>query len=372
MKEGLKAGVITFHSAHNYGATLQAWALQKALQKLGAAPCIVNYHPWVIDKLYVVPRLDTAAKRMQYLKKKDVRKRRRKLKTKYAKYQKFLKDHFKFVGDYTTYEELAANPPGLDFYITGSDQVWNPDHTGGYDPAYFLEFAQEGSRRISYAASIGRDRFPAQYREACGKALARFSAISVRESSAVGAVEEVVGKTPKVVLDPTLLLSREEYDAIKVAGERTERYILVYMMETNRGLIQLANKLSVVTGLPIIQRKPGKVFHNELESFYTHTPGEFLGEVERAEYVLTNSFHGTVFSVIYERPFVSMLHSQTGSRTVDLLKALGLEDHILYEARDFKDMKQFGIGNPKELRKKIEELRESSIAFLSGALGAGK
>lgn len=372
MKEGLKAGVITFHSAHNYGATLQAWALQKALQKLGVTPCIVNYHPWVIDRLYVVPRLDTAAKRLQYLKKKDVRKRRRKLKLKYTKYQKFLKDNFEFVGDYTTYEELAANPPGLSCYITGSDQVWNPDHTGGYDPAYFLEFAEEGSRRISYAASIGRERFPAQYREACADALKHFSAISVRECSAVGAVEEVVKKTPEVVLDPTLLLSRGEYDAIKVASKRTERYILVYMIETNRGLVQLANSLSAVTGLPIIQRKPGKVFHNELESFYTHTPGEFLGEVEQAEYVLTNSFHGTVFSVIYKRPFVSMLHSQTGSRTVDLLKALGLEDHILYEAKDFKDMKQFGIRDPKELKKKVEELRETSLAFLVRALGAGE
>lgn len=372
MKESLKAGVVTFHSAHNYGATLQAWALQKALKKLGVTPCVVNYHPWVIDRLYVVPRLDTAAKRMQYLKKKDVRKRRRKLKTKYTKYRKFLKDHFEFVGDYTTYEELAANPPGLDAYITGSDQVWNPDHTGGYDPAYFLEFAQEGSRRISYAASIGRDRFPAQYREACAGALGRFSAISVRECSAAGAVEEVTGKVPEVVLDPTLLLSREEYEEIKVAGERTGRYILVYMMETNRGLVQLANNLSVVTGLPIIQRKPGKVFRNELESFYTHTPGEFLGEMERAEYVLTNSFHGTVFSVIYERPFVSMLHSQTGSRTTDLLKTLGLESHILYEARDFKDMKQFEIGNRKEVKKKVEELRETSLAFLLRALGIEK
>ncbi|MDE6875508.1 MAG: polysaccharide pyruvyl transferase family protein [Lachnospiraceae bacterium] len=368
----MRAGVVTFHNAHNYGATLQAWALQKALQKLGVQPCIVNYHPWVIDRLYVVPRLDTAAKRMQYLKKKEVRRRRRKLKTKFSKYQKFLKEHFEFAGDYTDYGELAKNPPGLDCYITGSDQVWNPDHTGGYDPAYLLEFAEKGSRRISYAASIGRERFPAQFRDAYAGALKHFSAISVREQSAAGAVKEAVGKPPAIVLDPTLLLEREEYDPIKAESKRQERYILVYMIETNRKLIQLADSLSVVTGLPVIQRKPGKIFRNELESFYTHTPGEFLGEMERAEYVLTNSFHGTVFSIIYERPFVSMLHSQTGSRTVDLLKTLGLENHILYEARDFKDMKQFVIENPKELKSRIEELRAESVAFLTKALGVKK
>ena len=102
----MKTGVVTFHSAHNYGATLQAWALQKAIKKLGVTPCIVNYHPEVIDRLYTVPRLDTWAKRMQYLKKREVRARRRKLKIKYTRYQRFLREHFALVGDYTIYEEL--------------------------------------------------------------------------------------------------------------------------------------------------------------------------------------------------------------------------------------------------------------------------
>ena len=365
----MKTGVVTFHSAHNYGATLQAWALQKAIKKLGVTPCIVNYHPEVIDRLYTVPRLDTWAKRMQYLKKREVRARRRKLKIKYTRYQRFLREHFALVGDYTIYEELISNPPGLDCYIVGSDQVWNPDHTGGFDPAYLLEFAEKSSRRVSYAASIGRERFPAQYRNNFGEALKKFTAVSVREDSAVGAVAEVTGQEPSVVLDPTLLLLREEYEEIKVPTKRAERYILVYMMETNRRLVQLADNISIATGLPVIQRKPGRIFRNELESFYTHTPGEFLGEMEGAEYVITNSFHGTVFAIIYGRPFLSMLHSKTGSRTVDLLRSLGLEDHILYEARDFKDMKQFKIKNPRELKKRVEELRAESLRFLCGALG---
>ena len=107
----MKTGVVTFHIAHNYGATLQAWALQKAIKKLGVTPCIVNYHPEVIDRLYTVPRLDTWAKRMQYLKKREVRARRRKLKIKYTRYQRFLREHFELVGDYTIYEELISNPP---------------------------------------------------------------------------------------------------------------------------------------------------------------------------------------------------------------------------------------------------------------------
>lgn len=366
----MRTGVVTFHSAHNYGATLQTWALQKALKKLGADPCVIHYHPDIIDRLYIPPKLNTAAKRWQYLTRKEVRKRRRKLKTKYIRYNEFLKNHLTLCGDYRTYEELKTDPPGMECYIAGSDQVWNPDHTGGFDPAYLLEFAEQDAVKIAYAASIGRENFPVQLRDNYAAGIRDFDAVSVREQSAAAAVSEAFGKTVSVVLDPTLLLDRREYEEIKVPSQRSERYILVYMMENNRSLVRLANSISVVTGLPVIQRKPGRIFKNELDSFFTHTPGEFLGEMEKAEYVITNSFHGTVFSIIYERPFISMLHSETGSRTIDLLNSLDLGSHILNEAKDFKNMGQFTIEDPLALRRKVEMLRLDSIEFLKQALGA--
>ncbi len=364
----MRAGVITFHSAHNYGATLQTWALQKALKKIGAEPCVIHYHPESIDRLYRPTKIKGVADAWKYVTHKTVRTRIRKMKKKYEKYNAFLKKNLKLYGDYHTWEELQAAPPELDCYITGSDQVWNTDHTGGYDPAYLLEFAKEGARRVSYAASVGRERFLPQYREKFANSLRSFDAISVREESAQRGVAEASGKPVSVVLDPTLLLNREEYDEIKVPSARREPYILVYMMENNKSMIELANSISVATGLPIIQRKPGKLFKNELESFYTHTPGEFLGEIEQAEYVITNSFHGTVFSVIYQRPFISMLHSETGSRTIDLLKSLGLESHILEKTKLFKSMSQFTIEEPDTLRLRIESMRLASLEFLKQAV----
>ena len=364
----MRAGVITFHSAHNYGATLQTWALQKALKKLDVTPCVVNYHPECIDRLYRPERITGFAARWKYISRKKVRMRARKLKTKFVCYNRFLNDHLSLAGDYTTYEELKKNPPIFDCYITGSDQVWNTDHTNGFDPAYLLAFAPEGTKKISYAASVGRENFLPQFRESFASELVTFDAVSVREASSADAVREASGKEVSVVLDPTLLLEKEEYEEIKVSREGKERYILVYMMENNRSMIRLANSLSVVTGLPVIQRKPGKIFRNELESFYTHTPGEFLGDIEKADSVLTNSFHGTVFSIIYRRPFVSMLHSETGSRTIDLLKSLGLEKHILKEAKDFKSMGQFDIREQELLDEKIRMLREQSYEFLKNAL----
>ncbi|MDE7298310.1 MAG: polysaccharide pyruvyl transferase family protein [Lachnospiraceae bacterium] len=368
----MRAGVITFHSAHNYGATLQTWALQKAIAKLGAEPCVVNYHPAVIDNLYAVPKLNTRAKRWRYLKKRSERKRRKQLKLRFARYSAFLQNNLRLEGDYRTCEELAANPPGLDCYIAGSDQIWNPDHTGGFDPAYFLGFAEKGARKIAYAVSIGRDHFPAQYRDVFGAAIREFDAVSVREPSAADAVSEAFGSRVPVVLDPTLLLRREEYDEIKVPTKRKEKYILVYMMENNRRLVRLANSISVVTGLPVIQRKPGKIFHSELTPFFTEHPGEFLGELAGAEYVLTNSFHGTVFSLIYEKPFLSLLHSQTGSRISDLLEELGLTGHLLRDGKDFHDMGQFFLEDAAGLRRRIETMRADSIRFLEDALRQGQ
>lgn len=367
-KNNMKVGVVTFHNAHNYGATLQTWALQKTLKKLDAEPCVVHYHPDIIDHLYEVPKLDTAAKRWKYLSKKSERVRRRKIKIKYHRYRAFLNQNLTMAGDYRTWEELKNNPPGLDCYIVGSDQVWNPDHTGGFDPAYILDFAEERAKKIAYAASVGRERFPAQYREQYKSAIQKFDAVSVREPSAAAEVSEAFGREVPVVLDPTLLLERAEYDEIKVPSERKEKYILVYMMETNKKLVRLANRLSVVTGLPIIQRRQGKVFRNELPSFFTEHPGEFLGEIEKAEYVVTNSFHGTVFSIIYERPFISMLHSETGSRTSDLLMELGMEKHLLMDGKDFKSMGQFTIEDKAGLRRRIGKMRANSIEFLKGAL----
>lgn len=367
----MKTAVITFHSAHNYGATLQTWALQKALKKLGTDPCVIHYHPQVIDRLYEVPKLDTVKKRGQYLFHKSVRERHKQLKLKYSKYNAFIKSHLELAGDYTTYDELLANPPKADCYIAGSDQIWNPDHTDGADPAYLLRFLPENVCRVAYAASIGRERFPAQYEAEYTEGIRSFSAVSVREVTAKTAVEKAFGREVPVVLDPTMLLTKAEYEEIKVPTKRKEKYILVYMMENNRELISLANRISVVTGFPIIQRKPGRIFHSELPSFFTDTPGEFLGELEKAEYVITNSFHGTVFSMIYEKPFVSMLHTETGSRISDLLKSVGMEEHLIRPKRKFRSMEQFAIKDALALRRRIAELRRESICFLKEALQIG-
>ena len=361
----MKVGVITFHSANNYGATLQAWALQKVLKGLGADAGVINYHPDIIDALYDPMQLSRGPKR--YAKMLKIALRKRDSLKRYNSFQKFLHKNFKLIGDFRRYEELAAARLGLDAYIVGSDQVWNPTHIGGYDPAYYLEFAEAGSRKISYAASIGSDYINPKYKDKMKNALSSFNAISVRERSIKDAISELSGKPAQLVLDPTLLLAREDYDEIKVKSRIKEPYILLYMIEKNPQVIALANRLSVSLGMPVIQRRPIKGLTNELPPFYTADAGQFLGLIEGASYVISNSFHGTVFSIIYGKPFVSMLHSDTGSRVVDLLTELGLESHIVHDLSDFEGFSSFALDS-EAVGKRLETLRQSSIDFLKKSL----
>lgn len=363
----MKVGVVTFHSAFNFGATLQTWALQKALRQLGAESCVINYHPKVIDSLYDPYEGKSGfdrTKRYWYLKLTAPERLVR-----FQRYSAFLKKNLTLAGDYKTYEELEKNPPKLDAYITGSDQVWNSSHIGGYDPAYYLEFAPEGSRKISYGASVGKNYVLPAYKEQIKNALKDYAAVSLREVSTTPAIEKLSKVPVKVVADPTFLLRREDYDEIRVDERRKEKYILVYMMEENQEVKKLANRVSKTLGYPIVQRRPVEKFVNEVESCYTATPGEFIGLVSNAEYVITNSFHGTVFSLIYEKPFISLLHSDTGSRTVDLLRNLRMEDHIVWDEKEFYDMEKFQIRNVEELRARIAKLRKDSRQYLGESLG---
>ncbi|MBQ9341877.1 MAG: polysaccharide pyruvyl transferase family protein [Lachnospiraceae bacterium] len=364
----MKVGVVTFHRAYNYGAVLQTWALQKALKNIGVTPFVINYHIPSMDRLYDPIRKKNpilrGLKTIKVYLTKPYHLRRRKV------YRAFFAKNYDMYGDFVSADDMKNLP--FDAVITGSDQVFNTSHTGGVDPAFFLTFVHKPVRKISYAASLGGDTFKAEEEDKIAEALKTFDYLSVRERGAVFAVSALSGKDVSIVPDPTLLLSKEDYEELKepckLKGTRDGHYILVYMMERNEELIKLANKISHDTGLPIAQRSYEKIFDNETELLYEHGPDEFLSVIENADYVITNSFHGTVFSLIYEKPFLSMLHSETGLRVTDLLKEVGLTDHILYNTSEYKGIEQFNINNTESLAKRKSELKKSGIDFLKKAL----
>ena len=359
----MKTGILTFHSAYNFGASLQAWALQTKLEELGVDAYMINYRPNIIDDLYnPMAHKRGIAKTRLYRKWYNSDQMLR-----YDNYEGFIKNQFHLMGEAYNYKELMEQRFDLDACIVGSDQVWNVEHTGG-DDAYFLDFLNSGIRKISYAASIVSDYIMPENVKMFEKGLASFDAISVREKTAKGLLTDYTDKNIDVVLDPTLLLDVKQYDRIKKPVEYKEKYILVYMMERNKELISLARYMSRLMGLPIVQRRQNVIFKNELKPMYTYTAGEFLSCIEQAEFVLTNSFHGTVFSILYGKPFISMLHSDTGSRTIDLLSTLGLESHLMYKLNKEKCIQTLQFDNQDEVYQKIVEQRKNSINFLKNAL----
>jgi hypothetical protein len=199
----MKVGVITFHSANNYGATLQTWALQKVLKDYGLNAGVINYHPDVIDSLYDPMMMKQGFERN--VKKLGLSLFNRQSLIRYNKFQSFLTKNFNLIGDFKTYEELENAGLDLDAYIVGSDQVWNPNHIGGFNPVYYLNFAEPGKKKIAYAASVGSDYIHPKYKEEMRNALSTYTGISVRESSIKEPVQELSEKPVKVVLDPTML-----------------------------------------------------------------------------------------------------------------------------------------------------------------------
>ena len=364
----MKVGAVTFHSAFNFGASLQTWALQQTLKACGVSPCLVHYHPPALDRLY--DPIKVSAPLARFVQRMKLKRQHPERLERYRRYREFIATHFNLLGDFSDYEQLTQAKWDLDACIVGSDQVWNVAHTKGYDPAYFLEFLPDTTKRIAYAASVGRDFIFPKYHEPMREGLRRFSAVSVREESIRDTVRHLYDGDVAVTLDPTLLLERHQYDALlKQPCTRPEPYILVYMMENNKALIRLTNRISRSVGLPVIQRRPSKMFQHEIENFFTATPGEFLSLLEGATYVITNSFHGTVFAIIYEKPFFSMLHSNTGSRTANLLTTLGLEKHLLTTPDDFRGFDRFRLEDPAATQRRIQELRADSMRFLTTALG---
>ena len=210
----MKIGIITFNSAHNYGAVLQAWALQEYLKSDGHEVEIINYRLPATDNLYKLykPRnpfkrgkLNKAVHLLQYLKKMKSEPNKTR---KYREFERFINHTLNTTEAITKYPDLNKANFDYDIMIAGSDQIWNGGLTKGVNPAYLLSFGKEEIKRVSYAASIGRDEIPEVEHMLFSRYLRNFDYISVREEKAKEAISKLSDKEVSVVLDPTLLKER--------------------------------------------------------------------------------------------------------------------------------------------------------------------
>lgn len=333
----MRAGILTFHRAYNYGAVLQAYALQKKLSDMGLSNEIIDYWPQAFKYIYFLkkkfklshPPVKTWI--WHALAKNIINKRAQ-------NFEMFIQNKLTLSENtYTSYKKLEQADLKYDLYITGSDQVWN-NSCAAFDKAFFLQIPQ-AKRKYSYAASFGFLSIPPELKDEYKKRLAGYERYSVREQSGKEILSDLLSVDACVNCDPTLLLSKDEW--LKLIDNRTnidEKYILVYYVEKTYKLKEMAVGLSKKTGYKIIILPCNMSFDSltgradagfGATTISDASPEDFLALFYGAQYVLTNSFHGTVFSIIFQKQFISQTTLDNGNenrRSKELLKALNLSD----------------------------------------------
>lgn len=388
----MQIGIINFHFSHNYGAVLECIALKEVINALGHQVSVIDYRPtYLVQQQTVYPNpieyakwaagdfhdstviyrwyrmIRRAAQAIFKYRNVALRKQRE------HAFEPFIERNMCLTKRYTTQDELRANPPAFDVYISGSDQIWNPYVTGGkLDPCYFLQFGVDTIRRVAYAVS------PCQldvqkYAEALNVYLSRYAAISLREDEKRNELRRIVGNDIPICLDPTLLLPADEYRRFEETISEEKPYILVYGFldrDDLHLLEQTTEMLAQTMCMRIIDISQDSLKWSIATIQYKSvTPGEFLSYIKNATYVVTNSFHGTAFSLIYHKRLLSVKKSGTGSRLFQILSQVGLSRLYIEDAVQSDIMREILCDiDYKESDKKLSLLANDSISYIVASL----
>jgi len=341
----VKIGILTFHWGTNYGGVLQAYALQHFLSKNDFDVQIINFAPHTFRDSFLKCFYSKHPKVIvdnlkDYCKENNI--------------NKFRKKHLQQTKRYFTPEQLMQNPPEMAIYISGSDQVWNPYGLKSNGKSYFLPFGSEKIVRISYAASFGVTDYPNELLEQIKPLLNKFRAISVREKSGLDILKKIGINGACLMPDPTLLLSKQDYENIIQDNITTcKSDFFFYVLQNNQNII--ANVYNALK-----QNKAKTIIHTG--DFNNAITGieNWLSNIQKASFVVTNSFHGAVFSIIFNTPFlvVPIEGRLVGmnDRIVTLLEKFELQDRIMWE---YDDKKIFELLDKPVDWEKIKQIQVS-------------
>lgn len=346
----MKVSILTYHWEDNYGATMQAYATYRAVRDLGHDAEFIDLR---------LPYEPTLAQRIVF----GLKRRR---------FNSFRKKFFRNLtsSTYWSVEELRANPPESDCYLVGSDQTWNPNIAKSLLPAFFLTFGDDSVRRVTYATSIGQNSWEGSDTisdDEIRKALMRFDRILLREDSAVEICEKCFGHPADQVIDPVLLFPSypELTGELRPSGE-----IIAYKLIDDAGFYEMAKEISDSHGLPI--RSIGSVRRPKgYRRAYPETLENWVRRLATASMVLTDSFHGTVFSLLYHRPFVVYVGDPSRTTRIEsLLSSVGLSDRLLTSRNSTEEFKA-AVAREIDwdrVDKKLAALRRESLNHLKAAL----
>ena len=324
----MKIGIMTFHAASNHGAALQAYALQIHLEKMGHEPFFINYS--------LGPSLPKGLLRWigrtpssTFIKIGDQFRPR--------KFLQFQKEYMNLgTRKYFNQVQLQNEPPIADVYICGSDQVWNPNFINleKDEHAFWLDFGHETVRRVAYAASFGANKLEDSVCDRYANYARRFAFISVREKDALEIVKRLGRNDGVWVPDPTLLLDQSEYEVVvEPVGYNYKPYLFSYQLESHYSPPSAIAKQTNETLCSALRLVPyhsysTSLVYNIFRNRYIG-PRQWLSRLRQSSFVITNSFHGTVFSLLFHKPFITLLRtgvsSSMNNRISSLLDVVGLQ-----------------------------------------------
>lgn len=376
-----KIGIITILKVNNYGAELQAYATQRVLNNLGWNAEIIDYlfykNPGFkktpMSKPLFAMGYNKRIREWLYpiitrLKELKVAKASKKRKERFAQ---FHTNHTALSRTFCSMDDLYHAKLGYDVYLVGSDQVWNPGVYSSLEP-YFLTFAPRGKKRISYASSFGVSEIPQIVKPFYKKYLSEFSAISVRENTGVDLINSLTGKEAQWVLDPTLLLTANDWMQVcSDCYEALPPFVLIYELTPCPYITELATYISKEKALKVVRICKSAAKEDKRDSVLDITdagPAEFLELFSKASYIVTNSFHGTAFSINFEKPFYTVIpdRKNNNSRQLSLLEMVGLKDRMIVENAGLPDFEN--DIDYHQVAKKLAREREQSIMFLKNAI----
>lgn len=368
----MKIGILTFHRAHNYGAMLQAYALQKTLERYGHQVEFIGYRQECIEKAYNLFRPNlyknkTIISCIKIFIANILTFRRR-----YLRHRAFNHFRIKYLQESIPYskQQLISSTLNYDAVIFGSDQIWTTRFLGCFDDILWGDIRLTRGEKIAYAPSMELRELTIEQQKYIASHLKNFNAISVREITLQHLLGSLTKEKVPVVLDPTLLCPIKEYDAIINNTRRLNKrgkYILIYQIAQHDIVYEIAEYVSKLLKLPIIEISSSVRLHSKSNVYETLGPAHFVSMVQHATFVITSSFHGTAFAINSNIPFYSVLIQGIDSRLRSLLTLLNLNDRGITGLKDI-DLSQIISIDYHKVNKALQSERKKSLSFLIDSL----
>ena len=357
----MKIGIVTFHCSYNFGSALQAYAMQTVLEKMGHEAVIVDYRSSDFDR-YKLIKIGRPRTMLGLLRRYPSAKKRK------ESFEVFWAERFHMTKDTFSYrdeEKLLSLANEFDCFLCGSDQIWNLDCTHGAVGPYFLDFAGD-CRRVAYAPSLAHTAFePENFnRDLVSGYLSRFDYLSVREAETVPLFQPLTNKPISVVLDPTVLLDREDYLPLIGSPLVQGSYIFAYQLRKCPELVDSVRLMAKRTGSRVIYVSEDELPIPNSKNLFGVGPEAFVSLIAHADTVLTNSFHASVFSVLFRSPFRVFATDESSSRMTGFLDGLELASCCCASV-DPSPIAPVDWGMVQE---RLTKLREASEGYLRRAL----